>query len=379
MNISISSLNCRGLNSANKRNNIFERFKNNEITFLQETYITEQKVNHWKNDWNGLFFYSSGTNNSQGLITLIKHDLLNGSEDIFYKSERILGIKGTIEGEEFFFINVYGPNSYLERQNFMNELYNVSRKCTTNNIMIGGDFNIVMNNDLDIIAGAEHDQTAIHHFRNWVYRNDLIDCWRELHGEEKDYTWSRNNPFCARRLDYIFINESLLLYLRKASHRITTGTDHKSVNIKISSEHLERGQGYWKFNNNLLHEPEYVNFMNGKIDNLLDQKFESPKERLESLKSMVKAETILYSKSRKIENDIKQKGLEMQLRKYNKLIITDPENQAYDKRLMEIKKELEIFELNRARGARVRAKMKEVESGEKTINIFLQWKRTMGQ
>ena len=161
VNISISSLNCRGLNSVNKRNNIFERYKNNEITFLQETYITEQKVNHWKNDWNGLFFYSSGTNNSQGLITLIKHDLLGGSEDIFYKSERILGIKGTIEGEEFFFINVYGPNSYLERQNFMNELYNVSRKCTTNNIMIGGDFNIVMDNDLDIIAGAEHDQTAI--------------------------------------------------------------------------------------------------------------------------------------------------------------------------------------------------------------------------
>ena len=125
-----------------------------------------------------------------------------------------------------------------------------------------------MNNDLDIIAGAEHDPTAIQHLRNWVYRNDLIDCWRELHGDEKDYTWSRNNPFCARRLDYIFINDNLLQYLLKSSHRIITGTDHKTVNSRISSENLERGQGFWKFNNHLLHEPDYVDFMNKKIDNL---------------------------------------------------------------------------------------------------------------
>ena len=331
VNISISSLNCRGLNSVNKRNNIFERFKNNEITFLQETYITEQKADNWQNGWNGLFFYSPGTNNSQGLITLIKHDFMGGSEVIFYKSERILGIKGTVEGETFFVINVYGPNSNYDRQNFMNELYNVSRKCTSNNIIIGGDFNILMNNDLDIIAGAEHDPTAIQHFRNWVYRNDLIDCWRELHGDEKDYTWSRNNPFCARRLDYIFINENLLQFLLKSSHRIITGTDHKTVNSRISSEHSERGQGFWKFNNHLLHEPDYVDFMNRKIDDLQNLDFENAKERLEYLKSMVKAETILFSKSRKTENQIKQRKLEMELNKYNKLIIADPKNQAYEK------------------------------------------------
>ena len=286
VNISISSLNCRGLNNGNKRTKIFNSVRNKEVIFLQETYITNQKANTWKSDWNGLFFYTPGTNSSKGLITLIKNDFMKNTV-VFYKSERILGIKGTLDNEDYFFINVYGPNVKAERQNFMNELYNVTSKCTSHKVIIGGDFNIVLDNNLDIVSGAQHDQTTVFNFRKWVYRNYLIDSWRLLHAVEKEFTWSRNNPFCARRLDYIFINEDLSQFLLKSYHFTVSGTDHQMVNIFLSSNDSIRGQGYWKFNNDLLNDKNYLSFMNEKIDTFLENKFDDAKERLEYLKIMV--------------------------------------------------------------------------------------------
>ena len=342
-----------------------------KLHFFKKLMLQRKKLVYGEKTGMVIFFYSPGTNNSQGLITLIKDDFLKGTEVIFYKSERILGIKGLIEDEEFYFINIYGPNPKSEQFKFLNELYNVARKCESKNIIYGGDFNMVVDNNLDIIAGAEHDEEINRIFKNWIFTNNLIDCWRDLHAEEKDFTWHRSNPFCARRLDYIFISEELRQFLLNSNHSPVTGSDHKMVKSKITSDNLERGQGYWKFNNDLLHESSYLKFMNDKLDSFLDLKFDNPKERLEYLKIMVKAETIVYSKSKKTEDYIKQKHLEKEFKKFNDLIISDPLNKNYDLKLMGIKKELELFELNKARGARVRAKMKEVEAGEKNNKYFL--------
>ena len=377
VNISVSTFNCRGLNSENKRRRIYNKFKNNEVTFLQESYITDVKASEWNNYWNGLFFYSAGTNNSKGLITLVKCDFLKDPA-IFYRNDRVLGIKGKVDGDYFFFINVYGPTIKKERPKFMSDLYNCLGKCSTDKIIIGGDFNLMFDCEVDNIAGEKHDDFSTSNFRNWAYNNELIDCWRNLHGDEKDFTWWKNEPYIARRLDYIFITESLHHLLLKSHHEFFTGTDHKIVHSILSSNNGKRGQGYWKFNNALLLEKEYVELMNNKIDAFFQNKYDDDLEAFEYLKIMVKAETIAYSSMRKASTEEKTKFLLKELDKYSKLLNSDPSNETYDKKFVDIKKELDIIELHKARGARVRAKIKEVEEGERNTKYFLGMEKHRG-
>ena len=69
--IKVASLNCRGLNKKLKRKTIFNNCLQYDVIFLQETYITNDKLKEWKLDWNGKLYFVEGTNKSNGLITLI--------------------------------------------------------------------------------------------------------------------------------------------------------------------------------------------------------------------------------------------------------------------------------------------------------------------
>ena len=78
-----------------------------------------------------------------------------------------------------------------------------------------------------------------------------------MHGEQKSVTWSRRNPFIARRLDYILGSEALLQKSKKSEIRTYPNTDHKIVNLNLDLKSTERGPGYWKLNNNHLFDLEF--------------------------------------------------------------------------------------------------------------------------
>ena len=63
------SLNACGARSFDRRKSIFNwLFKSSaDICFLQETYITSEVENVWKEQWKGEMFFSHGTNHSRGI------------------------------------------------------------------------------------------------------------------------------------------------------------------------------------------------------------------------------------------------------------------------------------------------------------------------
>ena len=58
-----------------------------------------------------------------------------------------------------------------------------------------------MDNELDIVTGEKHSGREVEALNTLTVELDLHDCWRIKHGNEREYTWSRNQPFTARRLD----------------------------------------------------------------------------------------------------------------------------------------------------------------------------------
>ena len=378
--LSVSSLNCRGLNKLTKRKNIFGLCQKYDISFLQETYITNKKYEIWKNDWPGNMFYFPGTNNSKGSITLINSKCDVSNCEVFFKNDRVLGLKCILNGEQYFLINIYGAANHEKREklNFINDLYRVMSRLNSSNIIVGGDFNIVMDNDLDIISGNKHEANFVDSLKSWSFRMNLIDTWRSFNIDIKDFTWSRFSPFCARRLDYIFISSDLLPFVSNVQHTFIASSDHKLVSMDFIKDEAERGKGYWKFNNALLLEPTYLDFMNDKIDKFLNLPFENSILRFEYFKAMVKSETIIFSSNKKKQDDNKEIQLKYLIKNLNSEIISNPSNDKAIEKLMVAKKELEIFEINKSRGAIVRSKESEIEKGEKNTSYFLSLEKYRG-
>ena len=66
-------------------------------------------------------------------------------------------------------------------------------------ILVCGDFNCVLKNDVDIISV----ERVVLKFNDLLSDCDLHDTWRLFHPEGKEYISCKRNPFVARRLDYI--------------------------------------------------------------------------------------------------------------------------------------------------------------------------------
>ena len=68
---------------------------------------------------------------------------------------------------------------------------------------------IMKNNDLDNVSGNPHSTNIVNKFNSTINDLQIHDIWRLKNPNKKIFTWSRKNPFLARRLDYIFASTAL--------------------------------------------------------------------------------------------------------------------------------------------------------------------------
>ena len=376
-----ASLNCRGLNKKLKRKTIFRTCNAYDVVCLQETYITDVKAAEWSLDWAGELLFFTGTNNSRGNIILINEKCNYSSKELVIQSERILGLKITVSDMTYHIFNVYSPNDKGEKLKFIDELYSVCRKFDKDNVVLCGDFNIVMSNKDDIISGAPHCEEVVNKFKNWSINCSVMDTWRTLHENESDFTWSRaGQAFTARRLDYCFIKEDLFPYLMDCSHRTIPGTDHKLVLTTFAPDSFKRGRSYFKLNTALLSDRIFLANMNGHIDDFIANytDFENPEERCEAFKLMVKTKSIEFSKEKNVNLKKNANKLENELKALNIKVSENPNNAENIKLMEQKKKELEVIEINKTMGAMIRSRIKYIQEGEKNTKFFLGMEKSKG-
>ena len=381
--IRFASLNARGLNKKSKRYTVFNKCKNFDVVCLQETYITDAKYESWKRDWPGDFLYTPGSCHSKGQIILINKNLKYDKIESLIQNERFLGVKLHLDNMVLKIINVYAPNPRADKLKFIQDLYSIFNNITKENTIICGDFNIVLDNDLDICAGLKHDADLVKKFNDWVNNSLLLDAWRLLHADSTDYTWSSNtNPHSkARRLDYIFFSENLLPNLTGSEHCFISGTDHKLVSSSFTTDTFKRGKSFWKFNTSLLKDLKYVTHMNEKIDDFLasqEEEYNNPAERFEFLKAMVKSNTMEYSKVKnKLQKD-KEQIIQGELKTLDSKFISNPNNTDIFNQLQNKKRELELIQIHKTKGAITRAREQVIRDDEKNTKYFLNLEKHRG-
>ena len=258
----IASLNVNGLRTFHKgipkRRKIFTWIKtyNFDIVMLQETHADESCEKIWASEWGGNAYFSSGDERSRGVAILVKRGLNFQCQKIECDNQgRYVIIDCAIGGLELTLGCVYGPNTDNTGtfENVFSSLSGFKNNCT----VIGGDFNVWFNAELDKLSTAHRMQNNDKCRRlilQFMSEHELVDIWRVLHPKEKQYTYCRKSPASKSRIDMFLVSDWLSFGENRPKARIKDShlADHKLITLEICPRAAQTGFSYWKFNCALL-------------------------------------------------------------------------------------------------------------------------------
>ena len=181
----VASVNVRGLKNNLKRQTIFHKLKSTrfDVIFLQETHTTLQEESLYTSEWSGLSFWNSYSSNESGTAVLFG-ETFKPQVNSVHKGAQGQSVIIEIEGEEnlhFTLANIYAPSAgtrQKELKTFFANLETTLGDLNCENIILGGDFNCVLNNNLDRSHEVTYRDQSRSSLKQLIARLSLEDLWR---------------------------------------------------------------------------------------------------------------------------------------------------------------------------------------------------------
>ena len=99
-------------------------------------------------------------------------------------------------------------------------------------IIIAGDFNMIIDRNLDCINRQINNDRSCNHFVIWCEQNSAVDSFRFNCPADRKYTWPRHNPsLIASREDMIGILHNLLQCIGPTFFKPRYKSDHSLIGI----------------------------------------------------------------------------------------------------------------------------------------------------
>ena len=307
-NLRFLSNNVNGLRSSKKRVKVFEYFKgqivNNGIIFLQETHSSEDTFNEWRNDFKGEVFFSHGTTSSCGvMIGYLGNEKFSVNKICKNNNSRVLMIEVEIETETFILLNLYNSKSETEQLQTLSDvdlLLSDFSLDDTKTIVFAGDFNLFFNQKIEATGrNSVLKKKSISKVLQITKKYDLIDIWRVRSPSSTRFTFRKNrfSGFIQRRLDYIFISNSIQEFVQNIDVLPSFCNDHSS--LLLSYKKLPHSN-FWKYNCSLTQDELYVLKMKKHIENIINSFVSDFNHQMkwEFLKHEIRKFTTSFSKNK---------------------------------------------------------------------------------
>ena len=167
-------------------------------------------------EWGYKCYFASYNSSSRGVTILFNN---NFEFSVTKVNKDIAGnyVFATVRimDKDFVIVSLYGPNR--GNPEFYAELEERISEVGFENLIIGGDWNLVLDFTLDYYNYKHFNNAkAQEQVENLMINFDLLDIWREIHPEMRRYTWRRNTPLQQSRLDF-FSNFRFAVHLRDRS------------------------------------------------------------------------------------------------------------------------------------------------------------------
>ena len=105
----------------------------------------------------------------------------------------------------FTLATIYAPND--DDPAFYESFFNHLRDFHCDDMVLGGDFNLVLNLEKDKKGGLAKTHTkAVTVINDHATKFDLVDAWRVSNPDIRRYTWRRRKPEIHCRLDFFLVS-----------------------------------------------------------------------------------------------------------------------------------------------------------------------------
>ena len=310
--------------------------------------------------------FSHGASNSRGICVMMQKGFKKSITNLYRdKIGRIINFNYKVNGVVMCICCIYAPN--LDKPNFFSNLFeSLSQK--SENLLVIGDLNLVMNTQSDRIGSSHNNINAREVIRKAIDELNLCELWRDRNPNERRFLWYRcKAKLSASRIDFSIVSKGILTMCENIRYFTGIMSDHLAHFIYFNIMTSTRGPGYWKLNTRMLRKIEYVNMINSTIQSTEEQCTEKKrKEAWEYLKYKIREVLAEFTRNSASEvnliiSQLSEKLDEMQQNLSN-----------VDVNILEKTKiDLDEFVMEKVKGCIFRSKVNYAEMGEKPTKYFL--------
>ena len=353
-----------------------------KFVLLQETHTDLDNEEAWYKDWGDRnILFAHGDSNSKGVAILlpseIEHEILSTECD---PDGRYIIINVVINMCNIWILNCYSPTAGHQTNQliWLNKIQALIENINDSPIIIGGDLNDYFIPKLDKFNPKPNlpETDYINLWKAICNDSNLCDIWRTLNPDIKRYTWRQGKSKATlrqSRLDYWLISRHLIYNLNKVGIKPGFRSDHSLIDISFyAQETSNRGPSYWRFNSNLLKNIEYTDYINNRINEVVEKHKDiiNPSLLWDTIKMELRSSTICFSKSQAIKNREHIKETIIRNSDLEKLMAHNPSEETINE-YNATKLEIEYYHNEKANGAFVRSRADWAEFGEKNSKYFL--------
>lgn len=362
----VATLNVRGLGARRRQYQLSRLFLEHDldIVAVQETKVesveqTDRMVQPFRARYNVCVCHSVGT--SGGCALFLRNSLGIVEETVTVcETGRLVVCDFSFSGSQWRAICVYAPNREYERKVFF-ERVEYYIKCERLVILLG-DFNCVCAAEDRVRRQPVRDQSAL--FLNLVVQeNNLEDIGCVLsHSNSPQFTHFQRDSHA--RLDRAYVSACLVPLCENYEVKNVSFSDHSLVLFTIGRKEVKSRFNWdlWKFNDKLLNDKTFTNDMKERIGQMLASGTRNFAELWEQFKNDVKIRAIERSCILRRQEKEKEKELQCQLDFVLSMESAQPGK--FTKEIKQVKSKLELIDVERYKGAAIRARAERLWLGE---------------
>lgn len=376
--LKLLSWNVKGANLAIKRKKLllYLKQKKVDIALLQETHLDNEESTTLQRDWVGKVFFSAYSSNKRGVAILIRKNLNIKIHKQFSDQEgRWVAIDMESYGIRFSLVNIYAPNS--DSPDFFTDICNTVKQIGNSYAIIGGDFNQVRIPTLDKSSTlgtrpVQKSQLAIDIMEEEL---GLVDIWRLLNPQEREYTFYSNPHSSYSRIDYFLISKQLVGMAINTSIGNIALSDHAPVEMVLR---LGTGTRYnstrWRLNTSLLQNEQSCDFIKQETLEYWEingGSASNPGVEWDAFKAYLRGRLIQHSSFLKKQAINRLIHLEKEIKELEKMHSSQPDTTILSN-LSKLRLELNAILQKKAESALFRCRQKYYEQGERAGRLLAQ-------
>ena len=145
--------------------------KNLDVVFIQEGHLTKQNKLLYEAEWGNKWYGTTGSGSKLGTAILINPKCkINVKRCFIDKQGRYVICLIEHEDKMITMCNLYAPN--IDDPVFFEHVFKATNEFPTENIIIGGDFNLTLNTDIDRLNSSVNNHKSAKFILQFIEDND---------------------------------------------------------------------------------------------------------------------------------------------------------------------------------------------------------------